>query len=900
MNAKPTLLLIDGHSLMFRAFYALNPDSFRTPDGQHTNAVHGFISMLLNILGQEKPTHLAVAFDLSRESFRTAEYPEYKGTRGETPPEFIGQTELLREALDAMNVVNLTRDNYEADDIIASLADQAADAGYEVFVVSGDRDTFQLIRPETTILYPIKGVLNLARMTDEAVFEKYAVRAKQYPDLAALVGETSDNLPGIPGVGPKTAAKWLTQFGSLQAIFDSADEIPGKVGESLREHMQLAIRNRRLNHLVRDLDFDFTFDQLEIRGVDSDEVTRVFKKLHFRSLTERVLRLKGSGAMSGSTKSDSASSKSAANVEDIDVTEDATVFEEINVPEAKSVSGSEIAKWLKSEKALIAFGTRWIDTDCVAIGFATETERFEWAPKSNQDVIDNVGEWLISTTAKAVYDEKNTARRFLALGLELGGVEYDVLLMTFLHNPVRKGYGLDEIALEYLGLEVARKATETLLDTGGDDASLDAWLAANLAPRLFEKLRLSDSLRALNEIELPTSKTLARMEHTGIAIDREKLESMFETLGQEVDQIAAECYKIIGKEINLASPKQLQTVLFEDLGMQGTKAVKTGFSTNAAALNELYEQTEHPFLAKLLEHREVAKLRQIVEIVIKAIAKDGRIHTNYVQTGTSTGRLASDSPNLQNIPIKSERGKLIRDAFTVGQGYETLLSADYSQIEMRIMAHLSEDPGLIEAFNTGEDLHRFVGSRIFGVTPSEVTSAMRGKVKAMSYGLVYGLSEYGLAKQLRISNGEAKQLMADYFERFGGVRRYLARVVDEAKINGYTVTSFGRRRPFDDLKSSIFQIREAARRAALNAPIQGTAADIMKLAMTRIDQKMQAAGMQSRMLLQVHDELVFEVAKGELDALKVLVTDQMAHVVELSVPLDVHVGVGKTWAQADH
>jgi DNA polymerase-1 len=417
---------------------------------------------------------------------------------------------------------------------------------------------------------------------------------------------------------------------------------------------------------------------------------------------------------------------------------------------------------------------------------------------------------------------------------------------------------------------------------------------------LFAKLKEEEQLRALTEIELPTSHTLAKMEHTGIQINTKQLEELFDSLGEEVTRVASEAYRIIGKEINLASPKQLQTVLFDDLGMTGTKSVKTGFSTNAAALNELFEQTEHPFLAKLLEHREVSKLRQIVEIVMKSVASDGRIHTNYVQTGTSTGRLASDSPNLQNIPIKSERGRQIRDAFEVGDGFETLLTADYSQIEMRIMAHLSEDAGLIEAFKTGEDLHRFVGARIFGVAPSEVTSAMRSKVKAMSYGLVYGLSEYGLAKQLRISNGEAKQLMGDYFDRFGGVRRYLAQVVDQAKLNGYTVTTFGRRRPFDDLKSSVFQVREAARRAALNAPIQGTAADIMKLAMTRIDAKMVEMGLASRMLLQVHDELVFEVAKGELETLREMVTEQMANVVELSVPLEVHVGVGKTWDSAGH
>jgi DNA polymerase-1 len=390
------------------------------------------------------------------------------------------------------------------------------------------------------------------------------------------------------------------------------------------------------------------------------------------------------------------------------------------------------------------------------------------------------------------------------------------------------------------------------------------------------------------------------MEHRGIEVDGKQLERLSLELGERVSVVQGEAFSIIGKEINLNSPKQLQTVLFEDLGMSGTKSVKTGFSTNAEALNTLFEQTGHPFLEKLLEHREVTKMRQMVEIILRGIGEDGRVHTSYLQTGTSTGRLSSENPNLQNIPIKSDIGKTIRDCFQVSAGYETLLTADYSQIEMRIMAHLSGDEGLIEAFNRGEDLHKFVGARVFGVEPGEVTPAMRSKVKAMSYGLVYGLSEYGLAKQLKISNGEAKQLMTDYFDRFGGVRTYLASVVDGAKLNGFTVTTFGRRRPFDDLKSPIFQIRENARRAALNAPIQGTAADIMKLAMINIDREMVAKGLKSQMLLQVHDELVFEVASGELEVLRELVVGAMESVVKLSVPLDVHVGVGKTWETAGH
>lgn len=894
-NQKPTLLLIDGHSLAFRAFYALSPDSFKTPDGQHTNAVHGFISMLLNILAAEKPTHLAVAFDLSRSSFRTEQYPEYKGTRGETPPEFNGQTELLREALTAMNIKTITRENFEADDILASLADQSGDKGFNVFVVSGDRDTFQLISESTTILYPVKGVLNLARMDDAAVVEKYGIHAKQYPDLAALVGETSDNLPGIPGVGPKTAAKWLQAHENLDGVLAAADSITGKVGESLREHRELAIRNRRLNHLVRDLDFDFTQDDLLLGGVDEKQVREVFAKLHFKSLTERVLRARG---VTGASDAETKQTFEAAFAEDETPTK---VHAPIDLPESEQVSLAEASAWLKDQLGTIGISFEFTAGGVTSIGLATESVRKFATVASSAELNDVLGAWLTDAASpKAIFGAKDVTKALLDFGISIAGVDYDPLLLAYLLNPVRRGYEIDDVALEYIGLSVTRSDPNQLVAEETTDASLNGWLSLVLAERLYPQVVAEDQLRVYSEVEIPTNDTLARMEHLGVAVDVPKLEALFERLSTEVAEVAQKAYAIIGREINLASPKQLQIVLFDELGMTGTKQVKTGFSTNAAALNELFEQTQHPFLERLLEHREVTKIRQIVETMLKSVGSDGRIHTNYVQTGTSTGRLSSESPNLQNIPIKSERGREIRDAFIVGPDYETLLTADYSQIEMRIMAHLSEDEGIIEAFRTGEDLHRFVGARIFGVEPSEVTNPMRSKVKAMSYGLVYGLSEYGLAKQLRIPNAEAKQLMADYFARFGGVRRYLASVVDEAKTLGYTRTVYGRRRPFDDLNSKLFQVRENARRAALNAPIQGTAADIMKLAMTRIDQKMIEAKLKSRMLLQVHDELVFEVAAGELGTLQAIVVREMEQVAELSVPLDVHIGIGRSWDEAAH
>ena len=885
---QPTLLLIDGHSLAFRAFYALNPDNFKNQQGQHTNAVHGFISMLLNILEGEKPTHLCVAFDVSRESFRTEELPEYKGTRGETPEEFIGQTELLVEALTAMRITSVSRERFEADDLIASLAHLGEKAGMRVLVVSGDRDTFQLITEQTTILYPVKGVMNLARMDDAAVLEKYGVHAKQYPELAALVGETSDNLKGIPGVGPKTAAKWIQQFGSLDAILESAEEIPGKVGESLRENKELAVRNRRLNELVRSLEFDFGMQDLALGSVDEDQVKEVFAKLSFRTLLTRVLKLRGVNGTQHPVRS--------ARVED-DSPEHEPMREAprgpdlpTEPPKLEISSISDIEK-LAAEGAFLKL--ELAEGSLVGLGAATTTKRIDWNGKDVEGALK-----LVATGGFGSWDAKNSYRRFAEAGIVLGELNNDALLAAYLIDPSSKDLDPDALVRRYAGVDVVRADADQLLSE--PEPSLDAWCYAMIWAALAPRLEDEESLPVYKEIELPVAGVLSRMEVHGIAVAKDVLQSQFDELSAEVDEIARQAYDIIGHEVNLASPKQLQTVLFEELGMEGTRSVKTGYSTNAEALATLYEQTEHPFLEKLLAHRDSSKLRQITETLIKAVAADGRIHTSYSQVGTSTGRLSSENPNLQNIPIKTDRGMRLRSAFIAGEGYETLLTADYSQIEMRIMAHLSEDEGLIEAFNKGEDLHNFVGARIYGVEPEAVTGAMRSKVKAMSYGLVYGLSEYGLARQLRISKSEAKQLMSDYFERFGGVKRYLDTVVQRAKSLGHTTTVYGRRRPFPDLQSKIFQVRENARRAALNAPIQGTAADIMKLAMIEVESGMLKDGLKSQLLLQVHDELVIAVAPGELEGVKKVALEKMTEVAKLSVPLDVHIGIGENWELAGH
>lgn len=892
-SEKPTLLLIDGHSLAFRAFYALTPDNFKNAQGQHTNAVHGFISMMLNILEGEKPTHLCVAFDVSRESFRTKELPEYKGTRGETPPEFLGQTELLVEALTAMRITSVSREMFEADDLIASLAAKGSAEGYRVLVVSGDRDTFQLIEEDVTILYPVKGVLNLARMDDAAVFEKYGVHAKQYPELAALVGETSDNLKGVPGVGPKTAAKWIQEFGSLDAILANADSIPGKVGESLREHKELAVRNRRLNHLLRDLEFEFTLADLELGPVDENAVKDVFAKLSFRTLLTRVLKLRGTNG----SQHKIFTAKVEAERPLVEEASEGAAPEAlgVNLPSepipAKLATIAEIAQLVRTQDAFVH--VELSGNTIVGLGAATLNERLNWNGQGSNEITA-----LLETGGFGAWDSKSLSRKLAAIGVVLGPVTDDALLSSYLMDPTEKDLSPDALIRTYAGIDIERQdPNQLLVET---DPSLDAWVYAALSSVFVPHLDQTGQGSIYRDIELRSSKALASMEQTGIAVNRAVLEAQLDELTIEIDEIAKQAFAILGHEVNLASPKQLQTVLFEELGMQGTKSVKTGYSTNAEALQTLFEQTEHPFLERLLAHRDSSKLRQITETLVKAIEPDGRIHTLYSQVGTATGRLSSENPNLQNIPIKTQRGQRLRIAFEAGDGFETLLTADYSQIEMRIMAHLSGDEGLIEAFRAGEDLHNFVGARIYGVQPSEVDSQMRSKVKAMSYGLVYGLSEYGLARQLRITNSEAKQLMSDYFARFGGVKTYLDQVVQRAKALGYTTTVYGRRRPFADLNSKIFQLRENARRAALNAPIQGTAADIMKLAMIEVSDQIKAQGLKSQLLLQVHDELVLAVAPGELETLRELATKAMKNVTQLSVPLEVHIGIGVNWELAGH
>ena len=885
------LLLLDGHSLAYRAFYALPAENFSTKTGQHTNAVYGFTSMLINVLRDEEPTHVAVAFDVSRQTFRMEEYAEYKAGRSATPGEFAGQLPLLREVLDALKIRYVEMPGYEADDVIATLTGAARAEGMEVVICSGDRDAFQLVSPEVTLLYPVRGVSEVWRMTPERVIEKYGVAPGEYRDLAALVGETSDNLPGVPGVGPKTAAKWIHQYGGLEGLVAQVDQIKGKVGDALRANLELVLRNKRLNGLVTDLPLEVTIADLERRTWDREKVHEVFDALEFRVLRERLF-----------ATFDTAAQEAEGGFE----------------LETTSLTGDEVVAWLAGPGRAGDIGVHVVgswgrgtgDVGAIALAGAQGPAAYIDVVELTPEAEAALGDWLADPQVpKILHDAKGPMHALAARGWPLAGLSLDTALAAYLVKPDQRDFDLADLVLRMLGRDLRAEtgASDGMLDFGAgdqdeiDDAGVRARAVLDLGHTLSEQVAKAGGAELMRDVELPLVGLLAEMERTGIAVDLEHLQALEKDFAEAVERAQLDAYDAVGGEkINLGSPKQLQVVLFETLGMPKTKRTKTGWTTDAESLADLYAKTEHPFLEALLRHRDATRLRVTVEGLLKSVSDDGRIHTTYEQTIAATGRLSSKDPNLQNIPIRTDEGRRIRESLVVGAGYESLMSVDYSQIEMRIMAHLSGDAGLIEAFRTGEDLHRYVGARVFGVEPAEVTPAMRSKVKAMSYGLAYGLSAFGLSRQLTIPAEEARGLMAEYFARFGGVRDYLRDVVGEARATGYTETMLGRRRYLPDLVSDNRQRREMAERMALNAPIQGSAADIMKVAMLGADRALKEAGLASRLLLQVHDELVIEVAPGEAADAEEIVRREMGAAVDLDVPLDVSVGIGRSWHDAGH
>jgi DNA polymerase I len=888
---KQRLLLIDGHSMAYRAYYALKEADLTTTTGQPTTAVYGFTSMLIKVLGDERPTHVGVCFDRSEPTFRHAVYDEYKAGRTATPDDFRPQVGLIFEVLDALKVPYLSKSGFEADDLIATLAAQAGDAGFEVLIASGDRDAFQLVNDNVTILYPNRGVSDMKRMDPAAVREKYGVGPEQYRELAALVGESSDNLPGVPGVGPKTAAKWLVQYGSLDALVARVDEIKGKAGDSLREHLAGVLRNQQLNKLDTEVELELSPAQLVIGQWDREQIHSLFDTLQFRVLRERLY----------------------ATLSRVEPEADEGFEVEVTRP-----GPGELTGWLASHAAGpgrigIAVAGKWArgtgEITGLALAGLDGAGAYVEPAQLDEDDEKALAGWLADPERpKALHDAKGPMLALAARGLTVEGVTSDTALAAYLALPGQRTFDLADLVLRYLHRELREETEEsgqlTLDGSGEDEISADlvvrARAVAELADALDQDLARRGAATLLRDMELPLVRVLAGMERLGIAVDGDHLSGLSATLGGQVKTAEELAHAAIGHDFNLGSPKQVQQVLFDELGLPKTKKTKTGYTTDSDALTTLLVTSPHPVLEHILRWREVAKLKSIVDSLIPMADDAGRIHTTFNQMVAATGRLSSTDPNLQNIPIRTAEGRQIREAFVVGQGYECLLTADYSQIELRIMAHLSGDEALIEAFGAGADFHTITAAKVFEVPADQVDGELRNRIKAMNYGLAYGLSAFGLSGQLRISPEEARQLMEGYFQRFGGIRDYLRDVVARARQDGYTETILGRRRYLPDLTSDNRQRREMAERMALNAPIQGSAADIIKVAMLRVDEALRERALASRMLLQVHDELIFEVAPGELETLQDLVREQMGTAYEMRVPLEVSMGTGRTWQDAGH
>lgn len=943
-----TLLVVDGHSLAFRAFFALPVDNFSTSSGQATNAVWGFATMLAQVIDAEKPDHLGVAFDVKGGTFRNEMLPQYKGTREAAPEELLTQLPLIQRMLTALGVTYIEKPGFEGDDVIATLATMGDKAGYHTLVLSGDRDAFQLVDDNVTVLYPGHHFKDLKHMTPQSIIDKYKVTPAQYPDLAALRGETADNIPGVPGVGDGFAAKWINQFGSLDGICEHADEIGGKKGESLRANIDQVKLNRKVNALVRDVDLGVDIEDLTFGTVDVAQIDALFKELEFGPRTKsRVLKTFNTGAKASNTSGAGESTNNEQNEQDSSL--------DLNLPEPTSITAPEqFDEWVKAHRVEVkvpgeiadftvsdygdgsqrhaicgdAVGHAWTvaawgderpgRATAQAIAVATATSAAIVPLPITDTLRAQLARFLKSERSRTiVHGYKELLHLLGAVDLDMDLPMFDTKLAGYLAQPDFHADSLKQAAEHFLDIHFTEteQPSQGTLDFDDDqveedpnehrlrDLAIIRSLAVTLGPIIDER----EQCWLMRAIELPVSRVLHGMEHTGAKVDSVRLVSMRDQFAAEARQAQEMAWEYAGTEINLQSPKQLQKVLFEDMGLKPTKRTKSGsYTTNAAALQDLYvksvdNERANGFLGALLRHREINKLKQIVQTLIDATnTSDERIHTTFEQTVAATGRLSSVDPNLQNIPNRNAAGREIRGVFVPGEGYEALMSCDYSQVELRIMADLSDDEALIEAFRSGADFHKYVASMVYKLPVDQITGDQRSHVKAMSYGLAYGLSTYGLAQQLKIAPREAEALKNRYFDTFGKVHDYLESLVANAREKGYTETIFGRRRYFPALHSTNRVAREAAERAALNAPIQGSAADIMKIAMIRAEQTLAEAHVKSRIILQIHDELVVEIAPGEGDQVTELVRNAMEHAVDLAVPLDVSCGIGSDWQLAAH
>jgi DNA polymerase-1 len=881
------LVLVDGNSIAYRAFFAL--PALTNSKGQYTNAAYGFTNILLKILDEEKPTHILIAFDAGKTVFRHKDFEQYKGTRQTTPPELREQFPMIRDLLDAYGICRYELEGYEADDIIGTISLLAEKEGIPTRIVTGDKDMLQLISPHVQVGLTRKGS-DIEWYDEAALWERYNLRPDQIRDLKGLMGDTSDNIPGIPGVGEKTALKFLYEYETVEGLLANIDKLKGKIKEKVEENKHLAILSKELATIYRDVPTELTIDSLRYEGYDADKVRKILMELEFRSLLNRI-------------KSDESATDEAA--EEIG----SKSYAEITFIQATEENADQLEEYLTSPAAIHVEidGTNPHRSPIIGMTVASEKGIIAVSPEMIKRW-ERLVQWLQDDRqAKWAYDGKAAIVALHKLGIELKGVEFDLLLAAYLINPSAPEYHLDQIVAETgkyalpMDDEVYGKGAKRKLP---EAEVLFRHLAHKAKAILLSKAALEEQLEEREvgglyyDLELPLSRVLASMEIAGISVDRNRLIEMGKELDYEIERLTNEIYRIAGCEFNINSTKQLGEILFERLGLPPIKKTKTGYSTDADTLEKL--QYQHEIIPNLLHYRTLVKLNSTyVEGLLKEIHdEDGKIHTSFNQSIAATGRLSSIEPNLQNIPIRIEEGRRIRQAFVPSEKDWLILAADYSQIELRILAHLSGDKNLIEAFKNDMDIHTRTAMDVFGVSADQVTSLMRRQAKAVNFGIVYGISDYGLSQNLGITRKEAAQFIERYFTIFSGVKTYMEEIVQTARKQGFVTTLLNRRRYLPEIMDRNFNRRSFAERTAMNTPIQGTAADIIKKAMVLMDEKMRELKVKSRMLLQVHDELVFEVPSDELEVMKQLVPDVMEHALTLSVPLKVDVSYGPTWYEA--
>jgi DNA polymerase-1 len=869
------IFLLDGHSLAYRAFFAL-PTSLATTSGQITNAVYGFTSMLIKLLAEEKPDLIAVAFDKGRPTIRLEQYADYKAGRAEAPDEFRQQLGLIREVLQMLRIPIVEIEGHEADDAIATLACRAADQGLEVVIVTADRDFFQLVRPGIQVMFNRRGISDIVNYDVKAVTDRFGLPPEKYLDYVALKGDTSDNIPGVPGVGEKTASKLVQDFGSIEELLGHTDQVKGRVRTAIEAAGQDLVRNKELARLVCDVQLEVDPEDCVMGEWDQDALRRLFNSLEFRTLLERLEDVE----RSAKPKVDPASL------------------------EIRTGSQADLHRLVRGPGPKAMY-LHVMDGEVEGLAVSPGGGEATFVPLLIGSLVNDAGPWLEDSDApKWLHDAKDTQTALLTSGLELRGVAFDTLLASYLLDPAEASYPLEELGRKYLGLDVLGEIE------GDDEGQLfadpskriggSAAAVGLLAPVLEERVERAGLRRLLEEVEMPLSAVLAKVQAAGVRIDVEYLEEMSESLGDRMATIEKDIYRHAGEEFNIGSPPQLAVILYEKLGLPILKRTMKGRapSTDADVLEKLREH--HPIVEALLQYRELSKLKSTYLDALPPLVnpKTGRIHTTYNQVGAATGRLSSVNPNLQNIPVRGELGRQIRRAFIPGDQGRVLLVADYSQIELRVMAHLSGDEAMAEAFAADRDFHATTAAKVFGVPEAEVDGAMRSRVKQINYGLPYGMNAFGLASRIGIAPDEASEFIEAYFAQFPKVREFLDRQVARAAAEGFTETILGRRRYLPELQAANPRIRDMGRRMALNAPIQGGAADILKLAMIKVDRELADSGLDCVMVLTVHDELVFDVAEGARETSATLVKRAMESAYPLTVPLRVDVGWGKDWSQA--